>query len=66
MEQEINLRIVLVTPPAGVDFAVQKGRGRVYEPMQKQRSTGKDLLFEFCVNVKGDRKSADEQSKSGS
>jgi hypothetical protein len=58
MEHEINLRIILVNPPTGVDFAVQKGRGRIYEPMQKQRSAGKDLVFVFAVNVKGDRKSA--------
>ena len=61
MEQEINLRIVLVKPPAGVDFAIQNGRGRIYEPMQKQRSAGRDLLFEFTVNVKGDRKSSAPQ-----
>ena len=28
---EIALRIVLQQPPAGVDFALQKGRGSAYE-----------------------------------
>src|SRR5689334_7725186 len=61
MESEIHLRIVLVKPPEGVDFAVQKGRGHAYEPVQKQRSAGKDLRFEFSINVKGDRKAAAPQ-----
>jgi len=61
MEHEINLRIILVKPTAGVDFAVQNGRGRIYEPMQKQRSVGKDLVFGFTVKVKGDRESAEPQ-----
>ena len=45
----VNLRIVLERPPAGVDFALQKGRGRAYETVQKQRSGGGDLTFEFSV-----------------
>jgi hypothetical protein len=51
MEQELNLVIILETPPAGVDYALQKGGGNVYEKVQKQRSTGKDLRFEFSVRV---------------
>ena len=55
METELTLRIVLQEPPAGVDFAVQKGHGSAYEPVQKQRSKGKDLTFEFTVGVKRGR-----------
>ena len=55
METELALRIVLQEPPAGVDFAVQKGHGSAYEPVQKQRSKGKDLTFEFTVGVKHGR-----------
>jgi hypothetical protein len=49
---EIALRIVLQKPTAGVDFALQKGRGSAYETVQKQRSEGKDLEFDFTVAAK--------------
>jgi Family of unknown function (DUF5990) len=47
MTHELTLRIVLEEPPSGVDFALQKGKGSAFEPVQKQRSKGKDLIFEF-------------------
>lgn len=49
---EVSLRIVLRKPTAGVDFGLQKGRGSNYEIVQKQRSSGRDLKFDFAVNVK--------------
>src|SRR5260370_36413376 len=49
---EVTLRIVLQQPPPGVDFGLQKGRGRVYETVQKERSKGEDLAFDFAVTVK--------------
>lgn len=52
MERELTLRIVLEKPLAGVDFGLQKGRGNNYETIQKQRSKGKNLDFEFTVRVK--------------
>jgi hypothetical protein len=58
MEREIRLRIVLEKPPAGVDFGLQKGRGSGYETIQKQRSTGHDLSFEFTAGVKAGPKEA--------
>lgn len=58
MEQELNLLIVLESPPPGVDYALQKGGGNTYEREQKQRSTGKDLKFEFTVRV-GEQKNGD-------
>jgi Family of unknown function (DUF5990) len=54
MDREITLRIVLESPPPGVDFGVQKGKGSVYETIQTQRSTGSDLVFEFGVALKGE------------
>src|SRR5688500_18645147 len=53
MEREITLRIVLDSPPPGVDFGVQKGRGSAYETIQTLRSTGGDLTFELDVILKG-------------
>lgn len=55
METEVRLRIVLVDPPAGVDFGVQDGKGNDYTTIQKQRSKGADLTFEFTVTVKDNR-----------
>ena len=52
MGSELTLRIVLEKPPAGVDFGLQKGRGSAYETIQTQRSTAKDLYFEFTVALK--------------
>lgn len=52
MEPEITLRIVLETPPRGVDFGIQRGRGSLFEVIQKQRSAGGDLSFQFSVGVK--------------
>jgi hypothetical protein len=52
VERELTCRIVLQAPPSGVDFGLQKGRGANYETVQKQRSSGKDLKFEFNVAVR--------------
>jgi hypothetical protein len=49
---ELSLRIILSKPTAGVDFALQQGHGRPFETVQKQRSKGSDLKFEFTVGVK--------------
>lgn len=50
---EIPLRIVLITPPAGVDFGIQQGKGNAYTTVQKQRADGGNLTFEFTLTVKG-------------
>ena len=52
---ELTLSIVLRKPTVGVDFGLQKGRGRPFETIQKQRSTGGDLRFELPVTVKTDK-----------
>jgi hypothetical protein len=51
MERELTFRIVLEKPPAGVDFALQKGKGTNYEIVQKQRSQTGDLRFEFTARA---------------
>ena len=56
MDRELTFRIVLKTPPAGVDFGLQKGRGSIYEVTQKQRSGTADLSCVFVAGVKGDAK----------
>ncbi len=52
MKPEIPIRIILERPPAGVDFDLQKGRGKAYETIQKQRSDNNDLNFECRISVK--------------
>ena len=52
MNQELSLRIILESPPIGVDFGIQKGSGNKYETILKQRSNEKDLCFEFKISVK--------------
>ena len=52
MNQELTLKIILENPPPGVDFGLQKGSGSKYETVQKQRSTNKDLEFQFTINVR--------------
>ena len=50
--REITLRLLLEKPTAGVDFGLQQGHGSSYQVIQKQRSDGHDLSFEFNVTVK--------------
>jgi len=55
MEAELHLTIILETPPAGVDFGLQQGKGNDYQTIQKQRSKGDDLTFDCVVTVKDNR-----------
>jgi len=59
LERELAFRIVLENPPAGVDFALQKGKGHNYETIQKQRSGAHDLSFEFTARAVPGTKGAD-------
>ncbi len=54
METILTLTIVLDAPPIGVLFALQKGSGNDFEPIQKQQSQGEPLHFEAVFKVKGD------------
>jgi len=59
VERELTFRIILQAPPSGVDFGLQNGRGADYDTVQKQRSRGKDLHFEFSIGVKAASKGAE-------
>jgi hypothetical protein len=52
MAPEFTIRIIIEQPPPGVDFALQKGSGKAYEAVQRQRSEGKDLTFEFQPSIR--------------
>ncbi len=55
MNIEVRLRIVLESPPAGVDFGLQLGKESDYRTVRTQRSQGDDLRFDGMVTAKGDR-----------
>lgn len=55
MNDDLHLRIVLVSPPPGVDFGLQSGSGNKYETVQKQVSGEADLLFLLAVKIKNDK-----------
>ena len=57
MNQELSIRIILESPPSGVDFGIQKGSGNNYETILKQRSGKNDLCFEFKISVKESKSS---------
>jgi hypothetical protein len=52
MDQEVSLRIIVVNPPAGVRFAVQRGRDEFLEPGSAKAG---ELVFEFNIRVRNDR-----------
>jgi hypothetical protein len=52
MPSELKLRIIVEQPPSGVDYALQKGTGSIYETVQRQRSDGNDLTFEFTPIIR--------------
>jgi hypothetical protein len=51
---DVKLKIILLSPPPGIDFGLQKGSGSIYETIQIQRSGSGHLRFECEVGVKGD------------
>jgi len=55
MNNHLPLRIILQSPPPGVDFGLQKGSGNTYEAIQIQRSGVDDLHFALTIQIKGDR-----------
>jgi len=52
MEHQLELLIILESPPPGIDFGLQKGSGNNYETVQIQRSGKGDLRFDFSVRVR--------------
>ena len=56
MNHELALRVVLLAPPPGVTFGIQKGRGSAFETVSAQQATdGGDLTFDFALTVKDTR-----------
>ena len=51
MESDVPMRLVLVDPPAGVDFGIQHGRGAEYKTQSVQQRTRGDIVFDFSMKV---------------
>jgi hypothetical protein len=49
--------LVLVDPPAGVDFGIQRGRGSQYETLFVQQRTTGNIVFDFSLTVSESRRS---------
>jgi hypothetical protein len=55
MASEVPIRLILVDPPGGVDFGIQKGRGASYETMFVQQRSHGDIPFDFSLTVNDNR-----------
>ena len=56
MESEVRMRLVLVDPPPGIDFGIQRGRGAQYETLFVKQRTQGDISFDFSLTVSESRK----------
>ncbi len=48
----VKFRIVLLMPTIDCDFGLQEGHGNKYLTVQKKRSRGEDLEFNFSIECK--------------
>jgi len=53
---EVPIRLVLVDPPAGIDFGIQRGRGAEYETVLVQQRKRRDVSFDVSLTVADSRK----------
>lgn len=56
MEFELPVRVVLVDPPAGIDYGIQQGRGAKYDTLFVQQRKHHDVPFDFSITVADNRK----------
>jgi hypothetical protein len=52
MKSDVPVQLVLVDPPAGVDYGIQKGSGARHETLFVQRRGPGDVCFRFSLKVK--------------
>lgn len=55
-ESDLSIRLVLVDPPPGVDFGIQRGGGAQYETLFVQQVKQGDVIFDFFLIVTENRK----------
>ena len=51
MKSELPLRLILIDPPANIDYGIQRGRGSKYETMFVQQRKKGDVTFDFSITV---------------
>lgn len=56
MESDLSIRLVLVDPPPGIDFGIQRGSGAHYETLFVQQAKNGDVTFDFSITVTENRK----------
>jgi hypothetical protein len=56
MEYDLPIRLVLVEPPSGVDFGIQRGSGSHYDTLFVQQAKKGDVTFDFSLTVADNRK----------
>jgi hypothetical protein len=56
MESDVPIRLVLVEPPPGIDFGIQRGSGARYETLFVQQGKQRDVVFDFSLIVADKRK----------
>ena len=59
LESDLPIRLVLVDPPPGVDFGIQRGGGAHYETLfvqQGKQGKQEDVIFDFSLAVADNRK----------
>lgn len=53
---ELPLRIVLVDPPARIDYGIQRGSGSAYDTLFVQQKTRGDVCFDFSITIAESKK----------
>jgi hypothetical protein len=56
MESDLPVRLMLVDPPPGIDFGIQRGGGTRYETLFVQQAEHRDVIFDFSLTVAENRK----------
>lgn len=56
MESDLPIRLLLIDPPRGVDFGIQRGSGAHYETFFVQQKKHGDIIFDFSLTVTDARK----------
>ena len=56
METDCPIRLILVDPPGGIDYGIQKGSGARYETLFVQQRGRGGVTFDFSLTVKDNRK----------
>jgi hypothetical protein len=51
MKVDVPMRIVLLSPPAGILYGLQRGRGSSYEVAFAQQPKRGDVTFEFAITA---------------